>query len=119
SPASPPPDAGAVATEPPTPVVRSTEVSADAFRLWAQSSGHYRVGQPGRIEVVLIALGDYHVNPSYPHKLTLGAAPAGVSYPAAVVGVDAMSISPKRGVMTVPIAPTAPGPATIAGRFSL
>ncbi|HVK69356.1 MAG TPA: hypothetical protein VM694_33095, partial [Polyangium sp.] len=65
---------------PPPPPVVSPKVGEQSFSLWMQSSGRYKAGQQGFVEVVLVPKGDFHCNQEYPYKMKLGAAPAGVTY---------------------------------------
>jgi len=96
----------------------SAKTTESTFHLWMQSAGKYKAGQQGAVQVVLVAMGDYHCNDKYPYKFKLNAPPAGVSYPQPVVRAEAMSISPARSTMAIPILPSAPGEARVGGTFS-
>lgn len=116
--ASAAPTATAVVAVPPAPTVESPKVAEASFNLWMQAAGKYKAGQPGAVQIVLVAQGAFHCNDKYPYKFKLGAPPAGVSYPQPIVRVEGMSLSPARSVMTVPFVPGAPGDARISGTFS-
>jgi DsbC/DsbD-like thiol-disulfide interchange protein len=81
------------------------------------ASKAYKAGQPGSVTAVVNALGEYHVNPEYPYKVKLGAAPAGVTFPEDTV--RDVSRSEKRATMTIPFTPSQAGSATISGTISL
>src|SRR5262249_45171544 len=83
--APPPPTVSAAPEPPPPPPVVSPKVAESNFSLWMQSSGRYKAGQQGFVEVVLVPKGDFHCNQEYPYKVKMGAAPAGVTYPTAIV----------------------------------
>lgn len=100
------------------PTVMSPKLAEQTFNLWMQSAGKYKVGQPGSVEVVLVAKGDYKCNDKYPFKFKLGAPPAGISYPQAVIPAGGMSIGKSRSSMRVPFTPSAVGDARISGKFS-
>ncbi len=108
----------AVATATPAPDVTSATVAEATFSVWMAGSGRYKAGEPGTVQVVLTPKGEWHCNENYPYKLKLGAPPAGVSYPQAVVRKEAMSVTPGRASMAVPFVPTAAGDAKIGGTFS-
>ena len=110
----------ATPTAEPKPIVEvvSPKVAEGTFNTWMQSSGRYTVGQPGNVQVVLVAKGGFHCNDKYPYKFKLGAASGGVSYPQPVVRAEAIRITPDRSVMTVPFVPSASGDARVSGSFS-
>jgi len=116
-PEPPPAVAAAPAPEPPAPPVVSPKVGEQSFSLWMQSSGKYKAGQQGFVEVVLVPKGDFHCNQEYPYKMKLGAAPDGVTYPTAIVRAEGVSVSANRAVMRVPFVPQAAGEARVAGKF--
>jgi len=112
-PAAPPPASAAAEVK----SVMSPKTTEPSFNLWMQSAGKYKAGQQGAVQVVLVAKGDYHCNDKYPYKFKLGAAPAGVSYPQPVVRAEAMSITPDRSMMSIPVLPAAAGEARVGGTF--
>jgi hypothetical protein len=69
------------------------------------------------VTAVVNALGEYHVNQEYPYKFKMGTAPAGVSYPEAIV--RAVNRTEKRATMSIPFTPDAAGTHTISGECSL
>jgi hypothetical protein len=114
APAAPPP---APPPEPPPAQVVSPKVGEATYSVWMQSSGRYKAGQQGVVEVVLVPKGEFHCNDQYPYKMKLGAAPAGVSYPTPVVRTEGLSVSPSRTVMRVPFVADSAGEARVAGKF--
>ncbi|MDI1443867.1 hypothetical protein [Polyangium sp. 6x1] len=102
---------------PPPPPVVSPKVGEQSFSLWMQSSGRYKAGQQGFVEVVLVPKGDFHCNQEYPYKMKLGAPPAGVTYPTPIVRAEGVSVSASRAVMRVPFVPQNAGDANVAGKF--
>jgi hypothetical protein len=110
----------AAPTAEPKPIVEivSPPVTEGTFNTWMASSGRYTVGQPGNVQVVLVAKGGFHCNEKYPYKFKLGAPSGGVSYPQPIVRVEGMRVTPERSVMTVPFVPAASGDARVSGSFS-
>lgn len=102
---------------PPPPPVTSPKVGEQSFSLWMQSSGRYKAGQQGFVEVVLVPKGDFHCNQEYPYKMKLGAPPEGVTYPTPIVRTEGVSVSASRAVMRVPFVPQNAGDAKVAGKF--
>ena len=98
--------------------VTSPKVGESNFSVWMQSAKTHKVGQPSAVEVVLIPKNGFKCNENYPYKIKLNDPPAGISFPAAVVRKEGMSVSPQRSVMRVPFTPTAAGEGRISGKFS-
>jgi len=115
TPPVPEPTTAAPEVKPAEPVMGKLEEKN--FRLEMKSTGPYKAGQPGNVEVVLEPKGEFHCNKEYPYKIKLGTAPAGITYPAAVVKSDAISVAPEKAVMKVPFAPDKPGDAKLSGNF--
>lgn len=107
--------ATAVATA--EPDVKGEEKSAAAFSAYLSGAGKYKAGSPGAVTAVLNALGEYKVNPDYPIKFTLNAAPAGVTYGETVL--RNASKAEKRATISVPFTPDKAGTYTISGVFSI
>ncbi len=107
--------ASASATPEPALTVQSAKQQEAAFAVWMQSAKTYKVGQSGSVEVVLVPSGEYHCNETYPYKVKLGAAPAGISYGQDVV--RGASVTEKRASIRVPFTATAAGDARISGKF--
>lgn len=91
-------------------------VSEEPFSVWLEGSSPLPVGAASNVDVVLVAKAPYHTNAEYPHKFKLGAAPAGLSYPEAVV--KGMQVNPERSVLRVPVQAQQAGPATVSGTLS-
>jgi hypothetical protein len=114
APAVPPPSPAA---ESPSEPVVSPKVGEASYSVWMQSSGRYKAGQQGVVEVVLVPKGDFHCNDQYPYKVKLGAPTEGVTYPAPVVRGEGASVSQTRTVMRVPFVAQSAGEARVAGKF--
>ena len=76
------------------------EKTGAAFSAYMTSSKSYKAGQAGTVTAVVNALGDYHVNPEFPYKVKLDAAPAGVTFPQDII--RDVSRSEKRATMSIP-----------------
>ena len=85
------------------------------FRVDAQPTPPCPVHATCEAQLVLTALGDYHVNDDYPTKFVPDAA--------SDVAVEADGRfhigGAKHGTMTVRFTPTKPGPARLVGKFEL
>jgi hypothetical protein len=104
----------ATAEAAPALTVQSAALQEPAFSVWMSSAKSYKVGQTGYVEAVVVPKGNYHCNESYPYKVKLGAAPAGVSYPEAIV--RGASVTATRTSIRVPFTATAAGDARISGK---
>ena len=113
------PPATASAAAPPAETAKpiaSPPVGDGAFRAWLTAPAKQRAGQPGHVDVVLAASGEYHCNEKYPYRFKLGAAPAGVTYPEPIVRTA--SIGAARSTMQVPFVASHAGDFPISGKFS-
>jgi hypothetical protein len=90
-------------------------VAHSYFRVDAQPTPACHVNAPCEAQLVLTALGEYHVNDDYPTKFVPDAA--------SDVAVEADGRfhigGAKHGTMTVRFTPTKPGPARLVGKFEL
>jgi hypothetical protein len=91
-------------------------VSEEPFAIWLEGETPLDKDQPATVRVVLQAKPPYHCNAEYPHKFTLADAPAGFSYPTAVV--KGMKVTEMEGVLPVPIVAGAPGQASVKGKLA-
>lgn len=73
-----------------------------------------QVDAPCEAQLILTALGDYHVNENYPFKLV-----AEVTPNVKVEGTGSFSSKGKKGTMALPFRATSSGTAKIAGTFKL
>lgn len=92
---------------------RGAVISEEPFSAWLEVPAPLVVGSPGKVEAVLVAKAPYHCNAEYPHKFKLGAPPAGLSYPEAMV--KGMQVGAERSVLSIPVVPQKAGPARITG----
>ena len=109
------PEASAEAAAAP---VGSPKVSDSAFDLSLEApKAALKAGQPGVVEVVLVAKPPFHVNDKYPLKLKLKQTP-GVKYENLTIGKDAAKLETMKAVMPVSFTPDAAGKRTVAGQLS-
>lgn len=109
------PEASAEAAAAP---VGSPKVSDSAFDLSLEApKAALKAGQPGSVEVVLVAKAPFHVNDKYPLKLKLKQTP-GVKYENLTIGKDAAKLETMKAVMPVSFTPDAAGKRTVAGQLS-
>lgn len=59
---------------------KSSDSKANTWKAEAKVVGTYAAGKEGSFEVVVTALGDFHINDDYPAKFKTGTAPADVTY---------------------------------------
>ncbi|HMY20425.1 MAG TPA: hypothetical protein PKA58_29065 [Polyangium sp.] len=115
TPPAPVQDAPTLETKPVGPTMG--KLDEKNFSVEMKSDGPYKVGQAGTVEVVLEPKGTFHCNKEYPYKIKLGAPPAGVTYPQAIVKADAVTVTPEKAIMKVPILPEKSGEAKVSGNF--
>jgi hypothetical protein len=85
------------------------------YRLDAAPQPPCTAGAPCELRLVLTALGDYHVNPQYPHKFVADAAPDVVVETGGAMAIDGA----KTGTLTVRFRANQRGPARLRGTFKL
>lgn len=85
-----------------------------AFELSIAAPKEAKVGEAAEATVTLQAKAPYKVNQEYPIKLKLGES-AGLTYPAATVGKDKVTLEAKKAVMKVPFTPSAAGEHSLRG----
>lgn len=100
----------------PAPLANSQVVDAN-FELKISTKGGFEAGKPGEAEIVLDAKPPFHVNDKYPYKFKLKEAP-GLSFPAPVVGKDAVKLETARATMKVSFTPKSAGKHELAGQFA-
>jgi hypothetical protein len=106
-----PADAAAV------PAAGAAKFSDPAFELTLEApKASLKAGQPGNVDVVLVAKAPFHVNDKYPLKLKLKETP-GVKYDNLTLGKDAAKVENMTAVMPVAFTPEG-GKRTVAGTFS-
>lgn len=86
-----------------------------SYAAWLQTSGKYKVDQPGAVVAVVNAQGEYKCNDKYPYKFKVGSAPAGVTFGSTTV--RGASIGKKSTSLRIPFTPTSKGAKTISGTF--
>lgn len=106
------PDAPKEAEPEPTVGEKKTEGS---YAAWLQTSGTYKVNQPGAVVAVVNAQGEFKCNDKYPYKFKVGAAPEGVSF--ASDTARGASVSNKSTSLRIPFTPTSAGAKNISGTF--
>lgn len=108
----PPVSAGSASGE-----VKGEQKGGPAYSAYMGGQKVYKAGKPGAVAVVVSALNDYHVNPSYKYKMKMDAPPGGITYASDTI-LDA-SKSEKQASMSVGFTPSAPGSYTLTGTCSL
>ena len=113
----------AVATGPGAPAAEPAaagvaKVSDSAFELSLDApKAPLKAGQPGSVEVVLLAKAPFHVNDKYPIKLKLKETP-GIKYDNLVLGKDAAKVEHMKAVVPVSFTPDAAGKRSVAGQLA-
>ncbi len=91
------------------------------YELKPEVVGECKVGEECTVKLRATTKGEFHVNESYPFKLTLAA--AGVEFHgsggAVFTGGDFERQGKTVGVMTIKFKPTAKGPITLAGKYKV
>jgi hypothetical protein len=112
------PSAAAAAAPSEAAPAGAPKVSDAAFDLSLEApKAALKGGQPGTVEVVLVAKAPFHVNDKYPIKLKLKET-AGVKYENLTIGKDAAKVEAMKAVMPVSFTPDAAGKRTVAGQFA-
>ncbi|NUO50645.1 MAG: hypothetical protein HOV80_17460 [Polyangiaceae bacterium] len=111
------PGTTASATASAKPDVEGEQKKMPSFTAYLAAKPSYKKGQPGTVTAIVNALGEYHVNQEYPYKFKMGTAPAGVTYPEAIV--RAVNRTEKKATISIPFTPSAAGNTTISGELSL
>jgi hypothetical protein len=89
------------------------------YSLEMRSTGAYKAGQEGAVEVTLVPKGDYHINDKYPIKFKVAdPAPEGVSFPRPLLKREDGVFEDKKGVLKVPFVAAKTGTAKVAGVLS-
>ena len=112
--------AAAVAGEPAPaePAAAGASQVTDAnFELKIAPKGAYEAGKPAEAEIVLDAKPPFHVNDKYPYKFKLKEA-KGLTFPAPLVGKDAVKLEKARATMSVAFTPQSAGKHELGGQFS-
>lgn len=112
--ASAPPVAPA---EAPAPEVDSPKTNEASFSVWMSGPATVKVGETSYATVHLSPKAPYKCNASYPYKVKLAPAPAGLTYPEPVVRGSA-SVAPSKTTIRVPFVATVKGKSTVQGKFS-
>ncbi|HEY2514461.1 MAG TPA: hypothetical protein VGI39_26535 [Polyangiaceae bacterium] len=91
------------------------------YDLKPETVGDCKVGAECVVKLTATTKGDYHVNDTYPFKLTLAA--AGVEFHgsagATFAGADFERQGKTVGVMTIKFKPSAKGQVTLAGKYKV
>lgn len=95
----------------------SSKVSDSGFELSLEPKAGLKAGQPGNVEVVLLAKAPFHVNDKYPIKLKLKET-SGLKFDNLTLGKDAVKLEPQRATLPVAFTPERAGKFTVAGQFA-
>jgi hypothetical protein len=96
---------------------RVSQVNDANFELKIAPKGAYEAGKPAEAEIVLDAKPPFHVNDKYPYKFKLKEA-KGLTFPAPLVGKDAVKLEKARATMSVAFTPQSAGKHELGGQFS-
>lgn len=92
----------------------------ETFVAEIKTTGAYKAGAEGAVEVTLVPKGTYHTNDQYPYKFKLAdPAPDGVTFPKPTLVRADGTFEAKRGYFKVPFVAAKAGKVTISGTFSL
>jgi hypothetical protein len=100
----------------PAPMAKS-QIADTNFELKIAAKGAYEVGKPAEAEIVLDAKPPFHVNDKYPYKFKLKDT-QGLSFPAPLVGKDAVKLEKARATMSVAFTPQSAGKHELSGQFA-
>jgi hypothetical protein len=95
----------------------ASQVTDTSFELKIAPKGAYEAGKPAEAEIVLDAKPPFHVNDKYPYKFKLKEA-KGLTFPAPLVGKDAVKLEKARATMSVAFTPQTAGKHELGGQFS-
>jgi glucose/arabinose dehydrogenase len=95
----------------------ASKFSDPSFELTLEPRAALKAGQPGNVEVVLIAKEPFHVNDKYPIKLKLKET-QGLKYENMVLGKDQVKLETQRAVLPVSFTPERAGKHTVTGQFA-
>jgi hypothetical protein len=108
----------AVPSAPPSSV-EASKSEAESFSAELKGAASYEVGKEGVVEVVLLAKGEYKINPQFPIRFKMADPPDGVSYPKPVLKREDGSFADKQGSFKVPFVASKAGTVRVAGTLSL
>jgi hypothetical protein len=112
------PQVAAAAAAPGATPAAAAKVTDPAFELSLDApKTSLKAGQPGTVEVVLLAKAPFHVNDKYPIKLKLKETP-GIKYESLVVGKDAAKVEQMKAVVPVRFTPDGAGKRSVAGQLA-
>lgn len=104
---------------PVAPTGATSKVEDAVFSLEMKSTGTYKAGQEGTVDVMLLSKGDYHINDKYPIKFKLvDPAPDGVSFPKPLLKREDGVFEEKKGLLKVPFVAAKKGQTKVAGVLS-
>ena len=107
----------AITTEEAVAANASPKVSEANFELALVAKGSAKAKQPAEVELTLVAKPPFHVNDKYPYKFKLKES-QGVTYPAPVVGKEALTLEHSKATLLVKFTPESAGEHRVAGQFA-
>ncbi|HTJ81467.1 MAG TPA: hypothetical protein VL400_07070 [Polyangiaceae bacterium] len=99
--------------------IDKSRTEADNYTAEMKPEGNYTVGKEGTVEVVVTARGDYHLNPQFPIKFTVGAAADGLAFPKVVLKRDDGKFDEHGGSFHVPFTAARAGKFSVSGTMSI
>jgi hypothetical protein len=114
--APPPRAAGPESTE----VAKGPKVDAENYPAEMRTSGAYKAGTEGTVEITIVPKGTYHINNQYPYKFKAAdPAPEGVTFPKKILKREDGTFDDKKGSFKLPFVVAKPGKAKIVGTLHL
>jgi len=87
---------------PATESVAKSKFDADSYTVEMKAAGPYKAGKEGKVEVILVPKGSYHVNDKYPHSFTTpDSPPEGMKYTKAKLAKADGTFTNTRGSFSV------------------
>jgi hypothetical protein len=101
-------------------VAAASSAETESFAVEMKTTGPYKAGAEGTLEVTLRTKGGYHTNDTYPYKFKAAdPAPEGITFPKPVLLRADGSFEKTRGTFRIPFIAAKAGRATIAGTLHL
>jgi len=99
---------------------KGPKVDTETYTLEMKTSGKYKPGQEGTVEVTLVPKAPYHINDKYPIKFKVSdPAPEGVKYPKALLKREDGTVDDKKAAFKVPFVAEKAGKAKVSGTLYL
>ena len=108
------------AEAPAAPAAAGPKVDTDTYTIEMKTSGKYKAGQEGLVEVTLVPKNPYHINDKYPIKFKVAdPAAEGIKYPKAILKREDGTVDLNKGLFKVPFIAAKAGKAKLSGMLYL